>query len=379
MPNKSFIYALATLSGTIIGVGLFSLPYITVKAGFLTILAYFLLLGAVVIVTGLMYGEITLRTEGQHRLPGYAEKYLGQGGKNITFLTNSIGLYGAILAYLIVGGTFLTSFFEQIFGHHEILFTVIFFAAGAALIFFGIKSIAQTELFGLILFFLVLLVIFIKGFSSINLGNLFDFDSNYLFLPYGAVLFSISGTALIPEIKEMLKESPRALKKVIPWAIVVPVITYLIFIVLVTGITGDKTSEEAINGLGAFFGGRLVAFLLIFGIMTTFTSYISLGLTLKKIFWYDFKINKHLSWALVCFVPLVLFFLGLDNFIDVISFTGGVMLAIDLAIITIIYKIAKTKGELKPAYSLSLPKIVPYILMLLFGIGIIYQIYYFIA
>jgi len=35
------IYALATLSGTIIGVGLFSLPYITLKVGFWVMLGYF--------------------------------------------------------------------------------------------------------------------------------------------------------------------------------------------------------------------------------------------------------------------------------------------------------------------------------------------------
>ena len=69
--------------------------------------------------------------------------------------------------------------------------------------------------------------------------------------------------------------------------------------------------------------------------------------------------------------------MGFDNFITVIVLTGGVMLGIDVIIIILIYLKAKTKGDLEPAYNLSIPSFFVYFLILFFIIGIIYEIIYF--
>jgi len=50
--NSVFFQALAILTGTIMGVGPFSLPYITAKVGILTMSFYFLILGAVITLIG---------------------------------------------------------------------------------------------------------------------------------------------------------------------------------------------------------------------------------------------------------------------------------------------------------------------------------------
>ena len=54
------------------------------------------------------------------------------------------------------------------------------------------------------------------------------------------------------------------------------------------------------------------------------------------------------------------------------------MLGIDVLLILFVYLKAKTKGELTPAYSLSLPRPLIYFLILFFILGIIYEIIYFI-
>jgi len=195
-------------------------------------------------------------------------------------------------------------------------------------------------------------------------------------LPYGAVLFSLCGFALIPEVKEMLPDKSQ-LKKIILWAVCIPAGTYLFFILVILGVTGQNTSTEAIIGLKDFFADGLVGLVLFFGVLTTFTSYLTLGLTLKKTLWYDLKLKKDLAWALTCFVPLGLLLMGLKNFIVVISLAGGVMIGIDAIIIILIYLKAKTKGDLVPAYSLPLPRLLTYFLVLFFILGIIYEIVYF--
>jgi len=360
------IYAIATLSGTIIGVGFFALPYITSKVGLPIMLGYFLILGTLVILIHQFFGELALKTPDFKRLPSFAKIYLGNFAEKIAFLSSILGIFGAILAYLIVGGEFLTELLSPIFGGETLVYTLIYFTFGAILIFGGIKSIARIEFWGLILFFVILIAIFFRGLPQIQWLNLFPSpDFGHFFLPYGAILFSLWGAALIPEVEEMLGKKKNLLKKVIPIAILIPILVYLFFIYLILGMTGPQTTESALTGLRNFLGDGIVGLALFFGVLTTFTSFIALGLTLKKVFWYDLKINKNLSWAIACFFPLILFLIGMGNFIPVISFVGGVMLGFDGILILLMYQ------KIKPRNFLVYP-----LILILLG-GIIYKIIYF--
>lgn len=361
------IYATATLSGTIIGVGLFALPYVALKVGFWVILSYFLVLGALVILIHSFFGELALKTPDFKRLPGFAKIYFGDWGEKAAFTSTILGIFGAILAYLIVGGEFLTELLSPILGGNSLIYTLFYFVIGAALIFFGIKAIAKIEFWGLVLFFIILFALFFRGESFITIGNLFPSpDFSYIFLPYGIILFSLWGATLIPEIEEILGGQKKMILKIIPAAILIPIIVYLFFIYLILGITGPQTTESALTGLKNVLGDGIVSLALFLGVLTTFTSFIALGLTLKKVFWYDLKIGKNLAWAITCFLPLILFLIGIKSFIPVISFVGGVMLGIDGTLILLMYR------KIKPKQILIYP-----LFLILFG-GIIYEIIYFI-
>lgn len=378
---KTFILALSTLSGTIIGVGLFTLPYITLKVGFWVMLGYFIALGIIVVAIHLLYAEVVMRTRGEHRLPGYAEIYLGMPGKIFALIAMIFGIGGALFCYLAVGGEFLSSLLSPIFGGGNLIYILIFFFLGSFLIYFGIKGISKIEFFGLVLFLIILLLIFFKGLPFIRIENLFIKSSVFdrpLFLPYGAILFALWGAALIPEVTELMKGQLVNLRKLIPIAILIPALIYLFFIFLVTGITGSATSKEAIIGLKNFLGDGIVSLGLFFGVLTTFTSFISLGLTLKKVLWYDLKIPSNIAWLIVCFGPLALYLAGLKDFIKIIGFVGGVMLGIEGIIIILIYLKAKMKGELQPTWQIFLPKLLIYPLCIFLILGIIYEVFYFI-
>lgn len=159
----------------------------------------------------------------------------------------------------------------------------------------------------------------------------------------------------------------KALKWIIPVAILIPIIIYLFFIYLILGITGPETTESALTGLRNVLGDRIVSLALLFGLLTTFTSFIALGLTLKKVFWYDLKMGKNLAWAITCFVPLFLFLTGIKQFIPVISFIGAVMLGIDGILILLMYQKIKS-GK----------KLLIYPLILIFLLGIFYEVIYFV-
>jgi len=368
-----FLKALAVFAGTVIGVGMFGLPYVAFKAGFFVVVLYFLFMSVVAITIHLLLGKVALGTRELHRLPGYAGKYLSSRWKNISLLVLGLGLTGALLAYLIVGGKFLSFLFSPYFGGSNLIYTLLFFSAGAYLIFRGIRSISQVELALLLFFFAIVILFFVRVYSFINLDYLKDIDLSYFVLPYGVVLFSLWGSAIIPEVKEMLGGDSKTLKKVIISGILLATLTYLFFIFTVFGASGPFTSEEAISGLARALGDNIVKLGFIFGIITCFTSFLTLGLTLKKVLWYDFNLSPNLSWFIACFFPLFLFLVGFRKFIEVIGLTGAVAIGLEGLIIVFLYREflrKKLAPKMNPLF---------YILPLLFVLGIAFEIFYFIV
>lgn len=367
---KNYIYPIATLSGSIIGVGFFALPYITMKVGIWIMLAYFFALGFLVILIHLMYGQVALKTPDFKRFPGFVNFHLGKWFGRFSLVSTALGSFGVLLVYLIIGSQFLSSVFLPIFGGSKLLYVFIYFALASLIIYFGIKIVSKIELGVLVFLLLVLFWIFIKGFSQIKIDNLFigntDFGIKNLFLPYGAIMFSLWGTGMIPEAEEMLGKNKKLIKKIIITSILIPAVIYLFFVFLVLGITGSGTTESALVGLKSFLGNGLASLGILVGVATTFVGFITLGLTLKKMLIFDLKIKNFHSWVITCFVPLILFLLGLNSFIGLISFIGGVLLGIDGILILLMYK--KIGGKNLLIYPLSL----------IFIIGIIYELVYFV-
>ena len=168
---------------------------------------------------------------------------------------------------------------------------------------------------------------------------------------------------MIPEIEEMLGKNKKTLKKVIIASLIFTAVAYFAFIFLVLGISGSKTSSDAISGLKGFISNKVLGLGLGLGLMTTFTSFIALGLTIKKVFAYDLKIKPTAAFVLSCSVPLILFLLGFQDFLKVIGFVGGIMLGMEGILILLMYKKIKP-GKMALVYPL----------ILVFLGGILYEI-----
>ncbi len=364
-----FLKALSVFAGTIIGVGIFGLPYVASKAGFFIVLFFFLIIAAISIFNHLLYGEISLGTKGQHRLAGYAEMYLGRWWKGVSFFSLVFGIVGALLAYLIVGGEFLTSFFSQFLGGSNLIYTLIFFILGAYLIFRGIKSISQIELGLLGVFFVILIVFFVKALPFIDVNNFQTVDWRYFTFPYGIILFSLWGLTTVPEMKEILGGNRKLLRRAIVVGISLATITYLFFVVTIFGATGFNTSKEAMSGFYQVLGNGIINLGFVFGMITCFTSFITLGLVLKKMFWYDMGVSKNVSWLIACFLPLGLFLLGFKEFIDIIGLAGAVGVGLAGTVVVLIYK------EFLKRKSQKMHRLL-YLLPVLLVIGIFFEVFY---
>ena len=367
--------ATATLMTTIVGVGMFGLPYVGAQSGFFVAVAFLVLLTGIITIVHLLYGEIACKTKERHRLVGYADHYLGKLGKVITSISIILGFFSSLLVYIIVGGNFLHDLFSPFISVAPIVCSLLFFAIGSIVIYSGLKLVAGLDIvMGIFLVFIVVLF-FVFGFSRIDLGNLSQINWHNAFLPYGAILYSLAGLAAIPEIKDFFNsKNYRIYKKSILWGTLIPAILYLVFMLTVIDLTGIKTTDEAISGLRVILGEKVIFLGALFGFLASITSFFCLGLSLKETFICDYKINKNIAWAVVCFVPLILFAFGFYNFIFIIVLTGALMGAIEGTTIVLIHrKISKIqKGDID--YKIRIPAFVGYAIIIVFIVGFIYTL-----
>lgn len=367
---KTFLYSWGVLTNTIIGIGIFALPYVALKVGLPLALFYLIALGTVVGLIHSMFGEVALKTPDYKRLVGFAKIHLGRWAQVVAIAISIIGFFGSLLAYIIIGGQFLYQLCAPFWGGTETLYGIVYFALGALFVYLGISFISRFQFWGLILFFLILILLGLKGAPliawenfSLRTGGITD-----IFIPYGPILFAFWATSSIPEIEEILGRNgtKRMLEKVIAASMATVFFTYLSFIFFIVGISGAGTAESALVGLQEVLGPSVAAVLFFLGFITTFTSFIITGLALKKIFAYDLKINKNLAWLITSAIPIALFLSGLRDFMMIFSLIGGVFLAIDGILILLMYQ------KIRPD-----KKMIIWPLLLVLTGGIIYELVYY--
>jgi len=356
--DNPFLLALSTLVGTIIGAGIFGLPYVVAKSGIIPGVFYFVLLGGVVMILHLMFGEIALRTTEKHRLIGYASLYLGNWAKKLVTVSTVVGIVGALLAYIIIGGDFLYIVLGSFIPLSNFAFAIVLWFVLSLFILRGIQTIAKIELLMDIILFVVVGVIFVFVLPHFQLQNFMLFDSLHVFLPYGVVLFSFLGLSAIPEIAELFKHTSekRSLDNLIVWSSVICGGLFFAFTLFVVGVSGAATSQDALSGLIPFLGEKVVLLGAVFGLVAIAGSFLVLGNYLKNSLRYDYKVPYGISVAVAIFSPILLFLLGLREFIFVIGVVGALVAGLEGSVIALIYRTIKEKGDREPEYSLRIPQ-----------------------
>lgn len=366
--KKGLIDAIATITGTTIGAGIFGLPYVFAKSGFVVGLINMFVIFLAILIVNLYTARITFIRKKPLELTGYAKILLGDKGKHLMALFMFLSIIGALLAYIIGTGSAI----ESIFHLDAFTASIISFALLSFIVYFGLEGVKKSEtiLTTLMIFIVVLLIAL--SFSKFNIRNVpftFNFSLPNLFFPYGVILFSFLCIAAIPEARQELKGNETKLKKAIVIGTAIPLIIYILFAFAIVGISGNSTTEIATTGLynlGYFV--MLIANL--FVILAMSTSFITLALALKWVLQYDYGINKTLAWFISCFTPFILFLIGFRDFIKVLSFTGAI--AGGLQLILILFMANKTK-KLKTTINIPFNFLLIFILFVLFVLGIIYQ------
>ena len=357
------------------GVGIFGIPFTFAKAGFWVGFLFLIFIGFITLLLNLMYGEVILRTHEEHQITGYTEKYLGIWFKRAIFFSVALGLYSALLAYTVIAGDFLNNIFSSVFYASPTSYSLVFFFVLSILILLGIRRISWVELLLVGLFAVVVLSILGVGINKINLSNFTGIQPEFWFLPYGVLLFAFAGFSAIPIQRDILRSQENNFKKSILLAVLLTSALYLLFAFTVLGISGEVTTPDAVSGLYEFLGSKIIFLGSLFGILAVSTSFLMLGSAFLDMFHLDYNVPRKLAWLLVVAPPLVLFLGGLRTFIDIISLAGSVAIGLEGVVLTFVYIKSKSKGDRVPEYSLELPKFIYYLLIFMFGAGIVYALF----
>lgn len=373
--DKKFFYATAVLVGSMVGVGIFGLPYTFVQAGFWVGIGLLILIGLATLLIDLMYGEVILRTHAQHQIMGYARLYLGPYAQRLLFFSAVLMGYVGLLAYIIISGNFLDTLLSPFFFTPIVTYSVIFGVVLSLAVLRGIKTISHIELFFSCLFAALMGLIFLIGFHSIHPSNFVGFNRANIALPYGVLFFAFGGLLGVPIQRQLLVGQERKLWPAISLAVLFTASLYAVFTTTVVGISGTATTPDAVSGLYQFLGSNITVLISLFGSFAITTSFLMLASGMMNTFHQDFKIHKFNAWLLAVAPPMILFLAGIRTFIGIISLAGGVALAIEQILVVFLYARAKSKGDRVPEYSMNIPTWLLYLLITIFSIGIVYFLF----
>lgn len=374
--NRSSINAFFALIGAIIGAGVLGLPYVFAKAGVLLGLLNLVCVGGVVILMNVMLGEVMLRTDTPHMLPKLAEEFLGKKGKFLMFASMFVGIWGAMVAYLIGVSRSLVEIygFPTILGlNASYVFGAALFVIGSIIIYRGLRMVTTAEIVLSVATISVLLTICVFGLLKSNFANLTTLSLGNLFLPYGVALFAMLGTSAVPEVRKILANDKKQIRNVIILGGLIPMILYAIFGLAVVGVTGAGTTEVATIGLGEAIGSAAILLGNLFAVFAMASSFIILGLCLKDSLVDGMNMKKITALALTVCVPFIIYLLGVTSFIKVLGITGTFAGGLDGILIGLMWKNAKRRGERKPEYTVKW-KLAHWLLIAIFTGGIIYTL-----
>lgn len=373
---KKVVLPASLLAGTIIGAGVFALPYVFAKAGIFTGLFYLLVFSAAFTLIHLMYADIILRTKENRRFFGYAEIYFGNWGKRLAILTTIVGMVFVLTVYLILSVSFFDLIFQNIV-FQDIYKILFFWFFGSLAVFIGINRLAIAEFLITFGIAAIILIIFGYGFGGLESAlSSPSFNFKYMFLPYGAVLFSLAGRTAIPALLGYFRNNNQPqLKAKAPIILgsLIPVFVYLTFVFGVLSLS-ETVSQDSVFGLIGRLPLPILGLLGGLGLISLWSSYIVIGRDVKKSFEHDFNFSRIFSGLIVVLSPLFLYFSGFKNFLELVGLAGGIFIGLESILIVLMWlKACKSGDEERGVFLRKLNPLIIRALLLIFIGGIIYE------
>lgn len=327
------------IAGTCIGAGMLGMPLATGGAGFFPALVAGGFCWLLMVLTALLFLEVTLWMKDGANVLSMAERFLGTPGKWLAGFAFAFLYYCLLTAYIAGGVPALGGLVFQLsgfdLGYGGSLFVFVFVMA--VILFFGTRAVDRVNwilMSGLILSYLLLISI---GTSEIELPHLF-YRHWHLMLPALPVLFTSYGFHnVIPSLSTYLGRDEKHLRTSIWIGSILTLVVFSVWQWVVIGILGNSGLSEALvtgvpvtEALSKAGGGRILSQVAAyFGFFALITSFLGVALSVVDFLGDGFGIEERtgVKRVLLCCGALLppLIFSGSrpDLFYTLIGVAGG--------------------------------------------------------
>lgn len=354
---KETILGSTLIAAATIGAGMFALPHVVSRGGYLLSTAYLAGLSAAVIYAHILYRRTREVQSG--RLLKISEGLLGRPAGIVAAFSILGGLTLALVAYLILGAKFLAPIFGS-----EGAGLLFFWAAASLPLILGISRIIKLEAVGSALTAGIIIFIFASSLPWRSVAAA-QFSGDF-FLPFGAILFSLAGWTGVEPMMDVLKRGKNAILALIFGTVAVAIL-YALFVLGIFN-SAPRLTPDTISGL---IGWPIWKFwtVVALGVFALWTIYQSIAQEIKMSLEDSFRLDPALAAGFVAATPLFLVWAGMSDVSEVVGLAGGVFLAMQYVFIILSARKKLSLGGVEKFLSATLA--------CLFLAGAIYEIYYF--
>jgi amino acid permease len=319
--------ATLALIGTIIGAGVFGVPAMIGAWGVALGTVGFIVITLLVLGVHVLLAEAVSVYKSPARLAGLAHYWLGPAGGIATGMAQTLQTMGSNLAYLILGGEFLSAIAWMCGVHVSTLaWQTFFWAMGVVVVVTGLGWMARIEAhLTWALVGVMLLMIFVLT-GRMELSLIAQLPTQWTIEPYGIFLFALLGTTVIPELEELTSGNAADFRtSVVRGTLVAAMLTYAFGVsawLASSGMLGRQIADVI-----ALLPPALAFIVPVFGFLAVATSYFTTSYDLDAMFRVDFQFAPWLARIVTLGVPFALLFLTTRDFLSVIGLVGSVFSA----------------------------------------------------
>ena len=323
------------ITGYGIGGGVMAMPYLAQKNGVVVSLLILAAAFGASFVLHVMIAELAVKSGGGSQIIEVFSRYLFQGKyqKVLTagfFVIMALVLFTNLAAY-ISGAAEIIS---ELLGISLWLSRLLFYAAAASVVLFGLKAVGISEKLAVTVIFLLVGVL--AFFSLAHINNPLQVRAGRVtegLAYFGMAMFAFSAFFSVPQAVAGLGGDGKKVKK----AVFLGLINNFVLIVVISVcalLSSVQVTEVAMIGWSQGIGSWAEIVGSLFTILAMLTTYWSISLALSDIVEEQLKLSRRICWVIATLPSLLMTFAGLGGFMEFMRLAGG-LIAILIALLVV--------------------------------------------
>ncbi len=349
MKNKqlTIVESACIITGYGIGGGVMAMPYLAQRNGCLMSLLILAAAFLASFILHVMIAELAVKSGGGSQIIEVFSRYLFQGKykKVLTlafFVIMALVLFTNLAAY-ISGAAEIIS---KLLGISLWLSRLLFYAAAASVVLFGLKAVGVSEKLAVGVIFL--LVGLLACFSMLHIQNPLPVNAGSItegLAYFGMGMFAFSAFFSVPQAVSGLGGDGKKVRK----AVFLGLLNNFILITVITVcalLSSAQVTEVAMIGWSKGIGSWAEMVGSLFTILAMLTTYWSISLALADIVEEQLKLSRRLCWVIATLPSLALTFAGLGGFMEFMRLAGGLIaILIALLVVPAFRKASREPGD----------------------------------